>query len=166
MHLFVLYLTKLGSRHWPVSWGEILLVEETFLQLEDLMVGEGGPRLAFLLRLLSTVEEVQMTALAFCNTWRDSLRIWFGRALLEFSIISDKTYITPNVILFTGTRGVAEQLVDQVWKMVDVSRVPDHHTNDWKASATILTSLETHQIFNVRDSGARWSIGLLTKDPF
>ena len=33
----------------PVGWGEVLLVQEALLQLVDLLVGEGRPRLAPLL---------------------------------------------------------------------------------------------------------------------
>jgi len=39
---------------------QVLLVEEPLLQLEDLVVGEGGARLALLLRLRSVREDVQM----------------------------------------------------------------------------------------------------------
>lgn len=43
-----------------IGRGQVLLVEETLLQLKDLVVGEGGAGLALLLGLWSVREDVQM----------------------------------------------------------------------------------------------------------
>lgn len=52
----------------PVGRRQVLLVQETFLQLEYLVVGERGARLAFLLGLRSRVEQVQVTGTRVCGT--------------------------------------------------------------------------------------------------
>lgn len=44
----------------PVRRGQILLVQEPLLELEDLRVGEGGPRFPLLLWLGPVREQVQM----------------------------------------------------------------------------------------------------------
>jgi hypothetical protein len=49
---------------------EVLLVEEPLLQLEDLVVGEGRPRLSLLLGLLARVEQVEVV-LAVCGRKTD-----------------------------------------------------------------------------------------------
>lgn len=55
----------------PVGRAQVLLVQESLLQLEDLLIRERGPTLALLLRLLPVVEQVQMVRL-LCN--RDTIR--------------------------------------------------------------------------------------------
>lgn len=52
--------TQRGGDLVTIGGRQILLVEETLLQLEDLMVGEGGARLALLLRLRTVREYVQV----------------------------------------------------------------------------------------------------------
>jgi hypothetical protein len=52
----------------PVCRRQILLVQESLLQLEDLVVGKRCARLPLLLGLLAVVEEVQVIRLPICNT--------------------------------------------------------------------------------------------------
>lgn len=61
--------TELSGDLVPVGWAQVLLIEESFLQLEDLLIRERGPTLALLLRLLAVVEQVQVIGL-LCNTRR------------------------------------------------------------------------------------------------
>lgn len=51
----------------PVGRRQILLVQETFLQLEYLVVGKSGARFAFLFGLRPRVEQVQMTGTGVCE---------------------------------------------------------------------------------------------------
>jgi len=50
--------TQLSGDLVPVSRAQVLLIQESFLQLEDLLIRERGPTLAFFLRLLTIVEQV------------------------------------------------------------------------------------------------------------
>lgn len=60
----------------PVRRRQVLLVQEALLQLEDLVVGERGARLAFLLRLRARVEQVQVAGTGVCEQFKtDSLKI-------------------------------------------------------------------------------------------
>lgn len=43
----------------PIGGAQVFLVQEPFLQLEDLVIGEGRSRFSLLLRLLARVEQVQ-----------------------------------------------------------------------------------------------------------
>lgn len=58
---------QLGGDLVPVRRAQVLLIQESLLQLEDLLIRERGPTLAFLLRLLAVVEQVQVIGL-LCNT--------------------------------------------------------------------------------------------------
>lgn len=58
-HLGVGQTQRLGD-FVPVRWRQVLLVKETLLQLEDLMIGERRPRFPLFLRLLPRAEDVQM----------------------------------------------------------------------------------------------------------
>ena len=49
-----------GRDFVPIGRTEVFLVEEPFLQFEDLVVGEGRPRFPLLLGLLPVVEEVEV----------------------------------------------------------------------------------------------------------
>lgn len=55
--------TQLSGDLVPIRWAQVLLVEESLLQLEDLLVRERGSTLALLLRLLAVVEQVQVIGL-------------------------------------------------------------------------------------------------------
>lgn len=50
-----------GGDFVAVGRAEILLIEETLFELEDLMIGERRARFSFFLRLLAVVEEVEVT---------------------------------------------------------------------------------------------------------
>jgi hypothetical protein len=54
---------ELGRDLIAIRGRQILLVEESLLQLEDLLIREGRPALSFLFRLLSVVEQVQVIGL-------------------------------------------------------------------------------------------------------
>lgn len=59
--------TELSGNLVPVGRAQVLLIQESFLQLEDLLIRERGPTLTLLLRLLPVVEQVQVIGL-LCNT--------------------------------------------------------------------------------------------------
>ena len=50
--------TQLSGDLVPVGWAQVLLIQESFLQLEDLLIRERGSTLALLLRLLAIVEQI------------------------------------------------------------------------------------------------------------
>lgn len=56
---------QLGRDLVAVRGAQILLVQETFLQLEYLLVREGRPAFPLLLGLLSVIEEVQVVGLFY-----------------------------------------------------------------------------------------------------
>lgn len=55
--------TQLSGNLVPVGWAQVLLIQESLLQLEDLLIRERGPALTLLLRLLAIVEQVQVIGL-------------------------------------------------------------------------------------------------------
>jgi len=73
--------TQLGGDLVPVGRAQVLLVQESLLQLEYLLIRERGPALALLLRLLPIVEQVQVIGL-LCNGKRSDtisrLRLFVG----------------------------------------------------------------------------------------
>lgn len=55
--------TQLSGNLVPVGRTQVLLVQKSLLQLEDLLIRECGPTLALLFRLLAIVEQVQVISL-------------------------------------------------------------------------------------------------------
>ncbi len=63
--------TESGCDFVAIGRRKILLVEETFLQLEDLMVGEGGARFPLLLRRRLRRKR-QLRRIQFCGRKKDN----------------------------------------------------------------------------------------------
>lgn len=48
--------TELSGDLVPVGWAQVLLIQKSLLQLENLLIREGGSTLALFLRLLTVIE--------------------------------------------------------------------------------------------------------------
>lgn len=68
----------------PVGRRQVLLVQETFLQLEYLVIGESGAWLALLLGLRPRVEQVQVIGTGVCEQKIDLIRI--SKRKYEFAL--------------------------------------------------------------------------------